>query len=236
MSFTDGRWEGNVSFPDLQVFVDATWFNNIGGVSTIATDGAGSLYAALGNSAVGAWYANLALFLRTGVLASSYDQEQFGTAAGVAGPSSVANTSGPLALPPGFPPITAANMATIAGSINGTGAGIQRGAIPKGMQIDSVDVIYSVAGLAAVTPTVGLTKTVFANNVAPAVTNFIALGTNGLATAIQANPYVINIPVTSPAMITSADTEQTLNVNITAGATGTVKFYGAVIKAHYNFN
>jgi len=68
------------------------------------------------------------------------------------------------------------------------------------------------------------------------VTNLIVLGTNGLATAIQANPYVINVPVTSPAMITSADTEQTLNVNITAGATGTVKFYGAVVRAHFNFN
>jgi len=236
MSITEGRWEGNTSFPDLQIFVDPIWFNNIGGTSTIATDGAGSLYAALGNNAVGAWYANLALFLRTGVYASSYNQNQFGTAAGVGGPSSVANTSGPLGLPSGFPPISQANMTTISGSINGTGTGVQCSPIPKGTQIDSIDVIYSVAGLACVTPTIGLTKTIFVNNTAPAVTNLITLGTNGLATAIQANPYVINVPVTTPAMLTASDTEAILNINITGGATGTVKFYGAVIKGHFNFS
>ena len=228
MSITEGRWEGNTSFPDLQIFVDTTWFNNIGGTSTIATDGAGSLYAALGNSAVGAWYANLALFLRTGVLASSYDQEQFGTAAGVAGPTTVANTSGPLALPPGIPPILAANLPTLGNA--------QRGPIPKGMQIDSVDVIYTVTGAALTGATIGLTKTVFANNTAPVVTNLIALGANGLPTAVQAQPYVTNVAVGTPAMITSADAEVVLNVNLTTQAAGSAVFYGVVFHCHYNFN
>ena len=229
MSITEGRFEGNISFPDLQIFVDATWFQNVGsGVSSLATDGAGLVYALLGNSAVGNFFANLALFTRTGVYASSYDQEQYGTAASVAGPSSVANTSGPLGLLPGIPPLTAAQLPTLGHT--------QNGPIPKGTQIDSIDVIYTPLSLAASVATVGLTKTVFKNGVDPVVTNLIALGANGLATTMATKPQVFNVPVTTPAMITDADVAQYCNVNLTAGATGTVKFYGVVVHAHYNFN
>ncbi len=176
------------------------------------------------------------LLLRSGVLATpQYDQEQFGTAASVPGPSAVANTNGPLGEPnpvtpyfQGFPPLTAAQLTTLAGAT--------AGAQPKGIQIDSVDVIYQVlADATAVAATIGLTKTVFANLVAPVVTNLIALGANGLPVIIGAQPQVTNVPVTTPAMIVAADTEVLLNINLTGGTAGTIKFYGAVIKAHYNF-
>ncbi len=236
MSITEGRWEGNTAFPDLQIFVGAEAFIDTSAHAVAASQGAGLFDFTLASTLAGTFFANVGPMLRTGVYASSYDQEQFGTAAGVAGPTAVANTSGPLGLPPGFPPITAANLTTIAGAINGTGTGIQRGPIPKGLQINSIDVIYTVANVAASVATVGLTKTVFVNNVAPAVTNIIALGANGLPTTAQALPYVTNVAVPTPAMITASDTEVVANVNLTAGSGGTVTFYGIVIKASFNYN
>jgi hypothetical protein len=230
MSNTDGQHTMDTPFPDMQVYVDATWFNNIGGTSTIATDGAGLVYALLGNSAVGAFYANLALLLRTGVYATpALAQSQFGTSLSLPGPvASIPNSSDPDAMAVGYPPIIAAQMATL--------GNLRRGPFAKGMQIDSIDVIYTPLTLAAAVATVGLTKTVFKNGVAPVVTNLIALGANGLATTVATQPQVFNVPVTTPAMIVDSDVAQYVNVNLTAGATGTVKFYGVVVKAHFNFN
>ena len=173
--------------------------------------------------------------LRSGVYATpQYDQEQYGTAASQPGPSAVNGTSGPLALPnpvapyyQGYPPTPGASMATLAGSV----AGPQ----PKGIQIDSVDVIYQVlTDATAVAATMGLTKTVFANLAAPVVTNLIALAANGLPVIIGAQPQVTNVAVPTPGMIVASDTELLLNINLTGGTAGTIKFYGAVIKAHFN--
>jgi len=228
MSITEGRFEGNTSFPDLQFFLGFDDFIDTSGNAVNATQGAGLVSQTLAASLAATLFSNVEPWLRTGVYASSYDQEQFGTAAGVAGPTTVANTSGPLALPPGIPPILAANLPTLGNA--------QRGPIPKGMQIDSVDVIYTVTGAALTGATIGLTKTVFANNTAPVVTNLIALGANGLPTAVQAQPYVTNVAVGTPAMITSADAEVVLNVNLTTQAAGSAVFYGVVFHCHYNFN
>jgi hypothetical protein len=104
------------------------------------------------------------------------------------------------------------------------------------MQINSIDVIYTVAALAAAVATVGLTTTTFANATAPVVTNLIALAANGLPTAVQATPYVKNVAVATPAMLITADTEVIANVNFTGGATGTVDFYGIVVHCSFNFN
>ena len=240
MGVTEGRWEQESAFPDLQIFLGADQWTDFAAVSTLpAAPSAGLIYKTVPNSAAAKFFITPEpALLRSGVYATpAFDQEQFGTAAGVPGPSAVANTSGPLGLPPGFPPITTANLTTVAGSIAGTGTGIQRGPIPKGVQINSIDVIYQVLGLAASVATVGLTKTTFANLTAPVVTNIIALGANGLPTAIGAQPQVTTVTVATPAMIVpTADTQIVLNVNLTAGATGTVQFIGAVLKCSYNFN
>jgi hypothetical protein len=228
MSISEGRFEGNTSYPDLQFFLGFDDFIDTSAHVVNATQGAGLASQTLAASLAATLFSNVEPWLRTGVYASSYDQEQFGTAAGVAGPTTVANTSGPLALLPGIPPILAANLATL--------GNMQRGPVPKGMQIDSMDVIYTVTGAPLTTATVGLTKTVFVNNTAPAVTNLIALGANGLPTAVQAQPYVTNVPVTTPAMITSADAEILLNLNLTTPAGGSAIFYGVVFHCHYNFN
>ena len=120
-------------------------------------------------------------------------------------------------------------MATLAGPVTGI--------VAKGIQIDSVDVIYQVlTDATAVAATIGLTKTTFSNLVAPVVTNLIALAAHGLPVVIGAQPQVTNVAVTTPAIIQAADTDVLLNINLTGGTGGTIKFYGAVIKAHYNFN
>src|SRR5215472_204834 len=49
-----------------------------------------------------------------------------------------------------------------------------------GMYASAADLVYTVTGSALSTATIGLTDTVFANNVAPAVTNKIPLAANGL--------------------------------------------------------
>jgi hypothetical protein len=238
MPHTDGRWTSGTSFPDLQIFLGATRFKDAAGVATfpatIATPGL--YFQTVGAGAAAIFVCDIAeLLLRSGVFATpQYDQEQYGTAASVPGPSAVANTSGPLALPgsgapyyQGFPPIPGASMATLAGPVTGPSQ--------KGIQIDSVDAIYQVlTDATAVAATIGLTKTNFANLVAPAVTNLIALGAHSLPVVIGAQPQVTNVAVTTPAMIVAADTEVLLNINLTGGTAGTIKFYGAVVKAHYN--
>lgn len=229
MSTTDGRWEQNTSFPDLQYAVDPYLIVDTAGHATYGSAGSGLFSANLGASVASTMLVNLMPLIRTGVYATpAYDQEQFGTAAHQPGPSTVAGTGSPLGLLPGFPPLTQSQMATL--------GNIQTGPIPKGTQIDSIDLIYTVTGAALTLAQVGLTKTAFVNNTAPAVTNLIALGANGLATAVQAQPYVINVPVPSPAMITTSDAFLYLAINFTTQAGGSLNLYGAVVRAHYNFN
>jgi hypothetical protein len=231
MPHTDGRWTGGTSFPGFEKFISALEFTDLAGLATqpatIATPGL--VFKTIPATDASILVANLGQFLREAIYAdSAYDQEQFGTAAAQPGPSSVSGTGGPLQLSQGQPPMLSSKLATVSGNY-------VSGPSKKGLQIDSVDVIYQVLSLAAAAATIGLTRTDFANLAAPVVTNLIALGTNGLPTAIGAQPQVTNVPVTTPAMIQALDTEILLNINLTSGATGTVKFYGVVIKGHYNF-
>lgn len=235
MSTSDTVWESNESFPDLTIFVGAELFTDFAGLATLpAAPAAGLIYKTVPSGDAAKFFSSLHLLLRSGVYATtSRNQEQFGTAAGVPGPTTVANTGDPLALAFPKPPVLNVDMATV-GGVSG-GAGILRGPKPKGIRINSVDVIYQVLAVNAAAATMGLTNTSFANLVAPVVTNLIALAANGLPTVIGAHPQVTNVAVPSPAFInTTLDTEPVLNVNLTAGAGGTINFYGAVIKANFN--
>lgn len=241
MPHTDGRWTQGTLVPGAQFFVPAQRFKDLAGLATtpatIATPGLLWQLVPAGDACI--FVAGLdELMLREPIYASpAYDQEQYGTAASVPGPTAVAHTNGPLGIPgsgtpnyQGFPPTPAALLTTLVGA-NGGGAGL------KGIQIDSVDAIYQVlTDATAVAATIGLTKTTFSNLVAPVVTNLIALGAHSLPVIIGAQPQVTNVAVTTPAIITAADTEVLLNINLTGGTAGTIKFFGAVIKAHYNYN
>lgn len=233
MSITEGRWEGNTAFPDLTLFVGADEIRNTSGVATLTLNASGDMSLNIGNSQACVFLVSEASLLRSGVLASSYDQQQFGTAAGVAGPSAVAGTSGPLGLKPGFPPLTAAQMATL--------GAIQTGAIPKGIQINSVTPIYSVTGLALTLAQIGVTSTKFANNGAITVANLLAKAANGLPTAISggaAVPYAPVTAMTAPAFTVGSTlgVEVLIELDLTTGVTGTARLYGFSVNCSFNFN
>ncbi len=236
MSTTDGHWDCNLPYGDGSIFIGADKFIDFAAVATLpAAPSAGLLYKTVGNAAASKFFVTLNEILRSGIYGT--DQEQFGTAAAVTGPSHVSGTSGPLAFGPlsAKPPVLAANLATVIGSVAGP--------LPKGLQINSIDVIYQILGLAASAATIGLTTTDFPSGgaSAPTVTNIIALGANGLPTAITspAHPLPTNVAVATPAMIVPPylnDRQVILNINLTGGASGTVNFYGVQLNVSYNYN
>ncbi len=96
MSDTDGRWTGQTPFPDMQMFLGADQFTDFAAVSTLpAAPAAGLIYKVVPTTAAAKFFITIEpLLMRSGVLATpAYDQEQYGTAAGVPVPSSVAGTS-----------------------------------------------------------------------------------------------------------------------------------------------
>jgi hypothetical protein len=230
MGNTNDRWTQETPNPDLELFMGVTDFLDTTGTATLASAGEGLLTRNLATTVAGTFFANITAYLRrTGVLMTpNLAQMQFGTAALQPGPSSVAGTSDPSALPAGMPPF--------AGSSVGTLALPRAGAIPKGIQINSMDVIYLSSTVNLALAQIGLTKTVFANGAAPVVTNLLALGTNGLLVAFAAHEYRINVPIVTPAFVTDSGAEILLHVNLTAGAGGTAKFYGVNLKCSYNLN
>jgi len=233
MSHTDGQFTMDNPNTDGQLFVGASEFIDTAGVATTASAGAGLFSKNIPATDAATFFANVAQILRrTGMYATpNADQQQFGTAASVPGPTAVANTNGPEGTV-GFPPWTQAQLPTLIGAVAGP--------IPKGYRVKAIDVIYEVNTVNATLATVGLTVTQFANAVAPTVTNRIALGANGLLTAYNAagtgKPYVVNVPVPSPVFSTATDGETILNVNLTAGIGGTIKFYGVVLYVDFNLN
>ncbi len=227
MSRTNGRWVQDTPNPDGAIFVGASEFLDLDAAATFSNTGAGLFAYALGAGAAGAFYANItALLKRTGVFATpALVQEQFGTAGSVPGPTSVANTTDADGIQ-GYPPFTAAQMATLHGPAAEPFA--------KGFQITSIDVIYKISAASVGAIGLVLTDTVFVNNVAPAVTT--RLSSTAFTLTTQTNPYVINIPVTTPAFPTANADSTQINVNITGATTSTVLFYGVVLHGKFNFN
>lgn len=239
MSHTQGMVTQETNNPDLQIFVGASEFKDTSGNGTLASQGAGLLDYTLSSTQAGTFFADVtAMLKRTGVYAiplwtgatanAGATQEAFGTAASVAGPTTVANTRGPLGTAQGVPPQLAATLDTLTGGVNGPQA--------KGMEITSIDVIYTVGAVNASYATVGLTDTNFVEGVAPNVVNRITLGSNSLPVAFATNPHVKNVAVGTPAFPVTTDTETIVNVNLTAGSGGTITFYGVVLHCNYNLN
>jgi hypothetical protein len=234
MSDTRGRWTASTPFTDGQLFLGASKFTPLVAASAVpASAGAGLFTLNIPASTTANLFAELNQILRTGQLATNaVNQEQFGTAALVPGPSAVANTSDPLNLPSGFPPWT--------NSVNPTITGGQKGATPKGIQINWVDLSYEVDTGAITSATFGLTTTkmpTVATSAAPVVTNVIALGANGLPTAVNTAGQATRtrITVASPTFFTLDGTEVIANANFVTPAANTVKFYGAILGVTYNW-
>lgn len=236
MTRTRGRWEQSLSFTDGQIFLGAAAdFIPLVAASAVPTSaGAGLLTLNTPASTTANLFSCVSTLLRTGQLAvNTQVQEQFGTAALVPGPSSVANTSDPSGLWPGFPGLTASKNPTISGPLNGP--------IPKGIGIVSADVIYEVDTGAITSVTLGITQTkmpVPGTPAAPVVANIIALAANGLPVAANTAGQATTTRVlsTNANFVVLADSEIIVNVNFVTPASNTVKFYGVVLNVNFNYN
>jgi len=103
-----------------------------------------------------------------------------------------------------------------------------RAAASKGFRLDSFDVIYQITTLALEAHSVTLDRIEYADNAAVSV-NSIAI-TGALATATQANPYLTNVAVDSPAFDVTADSKYIIEVTVDAAATSDYSWYGIMLR------
>jgi hypothetical protein len=103
-----------------------------------------------------------------------------------------------------------------------------RVAASKGWRLDSFDYIYSIGTLAMDAHSATLDRIAYANNVAVSVTSIPITAT--LATATQANPYVTNCTVTTPAFDVTADSKYVLEITANNAATTDYDFYGVMLR------
>jgi hypothetical protein len=108
---------------------------------------------------------------------------------------------------------------------------------PKGIALKAIYPVYAAAGAALSLNTIGITKTVFANNTAPAVTTILANAANGLATATQAQPYVTPINLATPiTFLTSKYSEYIIEWDVTTAGGGTAQLFGIFVDIGFNYN
>lgn len=103
-----------------------------------------------------------------------------------------------------------------------------RVAASKGFRLDSFDVMYSIASLALDAHSVTLDRIEYANNTAVSVNSISITGT--LATATQANPYLTNVAVDSPAFDVTADSKYVIELTVDAGATSDYDLQGFMLR------
>lgn len=101
-------------------------------------------------------------------------------------------------------------------------------ATAKGFRLDSFDYIYSIGTLAMDAHSVVLDRIAYADNVAVSVTSIPITGT--LATATQANPYVTNVTVDTPAFDVTADSKYVMEITANNSATSAYDFYGVMLR------
>lgn len=155
-------------------------------------------------------------------------QEQFGTAAAVAGASSVANTGDPLSLP-------AASRPPFTGVTNLTP---RTGNILKGVKILDFKVCYNILAVNMVALTCRVDKTVYADGVATAVTAVLASAANGLVATFAATPKVKTVSLAAAQQIFRVTDLSALTFEIGAqtDAGCTFRLQKVEVRYEYNFN
>jgi hypothetical protein len=103
-----------------------------------------------------------------------------------------------------------------------------RATASKGFRLDSFDIIYSIGTAAMDAHTATLDRIAYADNVAVSVTSIAITAT--LATATQANPYVTNCTVTTPAFDVTADSKYVLEITADNALTTAYDFYGVMLR------
>ncbi len=107
-----------------------------------------------------------------------------------------------------------------------------RTASSKGFSLTSIDVVYSIGTANLTAHTATLDKVSYANNSAVTITS--APLTGSLATATQAQPYVSNLAVTTPAFNNTADSKLVFEVTVNAATTSAYDMYGINLKFSRN--
>jgi hypothetical protein len=107
---------------------------------------------------------------------------------------------------------------------------------PKGIQFKGLEVRYQISTANLTSQTVGLTRTIFQNATALAVTNILTAAANGLATTFAATPYVTPVAIASPAYQTADLSEFILEMSVVTPASSTYKFYGVTLYVTFNYN
>lgn len=227
MPHSAGRFQQDLGFVDGIMILGPEDAIATGGASALTRNAAGDLSHNAGAAVAPIYTFNLgkAQFFRTGYQIDL--QEQFGTAAGVAGPSAVANTGGPDGGVTGRPPFTGNTQITpVAGNRL------------KGIKLLSMKCIYLITGAALTGHTLRVDKTVYANNAALAISAILAVAANGLQTAIQANPYVTAVALAAGQQIyrVSDLSQYTIEQAPTTQAAGAFRLYGIEVLCEFNFN
>lgn len=226
MGRTNGFWEQDQAFPDGQIFLSAGAGLVTAGAGTLTRDGLGLINLALAASQTVILDFTLRNIFRFGK--QDDEQQAFGSASGT-GQQSLATPPGTFSTnwgQSGRSPFTIAQNQVVA---------TKR---PKGIGILSVTPIYTVSTLALTSVSLGVTKTVFANGVAPAVTALLAAGTNGQPVATSANPNAVvsALLAANQAPITDVNAEVITELTLVLPATSTAKVYGVVVGVQFNYN
>lgn len=228
MPHTNSRFEGKQGFGDGVAIFGPNDIDALAAADCVLTrTAAGNYCYAVGNTKTVTFGLNLGKLLqRTGLV--NY-QEQFGTAAGVAGPTAVANTTDPVATPyPYIPPFPGAGVNLIP----------QAGFVPKGVKIMGFKVAYFVKTADATALTCRVDKTVYADGVAVAVTAVLASAANGLVATFAATPKVKTVLLATAEQIYRVTdlSALTFEIGVQTPGGGTFELEKIEVNYHFNFN
>jgi hypothetical protein len=107
----------------------------------------------------------------------------------------------------------------------------------KGAKLTGIKAVYQIAGAALTTHTVRVDEVVYANNAALGITAKLANAANGLATAIQANPYATAVTgFVSPGYEVTDLQELIADFTVVTQAAGTYRLYRVELQFEFNFN
>lgn len=221
MPHTSSRYQQDLGFTDGYIHIPAPDFISTGAAATLTKNAVGDISWNVGAALAAIFDVNVSdgQLFRTGF--GEDLQEQFG---GTGIPAS--------AQPQFYRPDVIGNMNTAQQLQPRTALKV------KGIKPISLKVIYLITGAALTLHTIRVDKTIYVNNVANAITSMIANGANGLATAVQANPYVTTVPFPAVQQVYQVSDLEAMWVEIaaTTQAAGAYRLYGVELTIEFNFN
>jgi hypothetical protein len=124
-----------------------------------------------------------------------------------------------------------ANLSTIEGGLAGF--------VPKGIQINNLELHYIIGTLAVTTHSVGIVQSVMPVAGTPAALGIsypLAIGANGLSKAVTATPQTTLITLATPSFSVTDLAQLAVEVEVVTPATSTYQLYGATLHVSFNYN